>query len=186
MAPNFHPAMKHAAPVRRALGFRTIFNLVGPLANPASANVQTIGVPDAALVDVFAQALRTLGTRRSFVVHGQTDELTPCGPNVVREIQGDRVREFTLTAKDFGLKKCAMADLGGGMPKENAEIARRVLASKPGPARDVVVMNAGAALVAAGRAGTWDDGADLALAILEQGEAKKKLDDLIAFSNGGR
>lgn len=186
MAPNFHPAMKHAAPVRRELGLRTIFNLLGPLANPAGANVQTIGVGDPKYVDVMAKALAELGTRRSFVFGGETDELTPCGPNRVREVMGKKIRTFTIGPRDFGLKKCKLDDFAGGTPEENAEIARGLLAGKAGPMQDVVVMNAAAALVASGRAGTWADGADLAQSILHHGDAARKLDDLIAFANGGR
>lgn len=183
MAPSFHPALKHAAPVRRELGFRTIFNFLGPLANPASANVQTIGVGDPDFVDLMAKALAALGTRRSFVFGGETDELTPAGPNRVREVLGKKIRTFTLGPADFHLRKSKLADLAGGSPADNAAIARDLLAGKLGPQRDVVVMNAAAALVAAGRAGTWADGAEIAESALHHGDAQKLLDDLVAFSN---
>ena len=177
MAPTCHPAMRHAAPVRRELGFRTIFNLVGPVSNPAFADTQTVGVYSWEHARLLARALRV---RRAFVFHGDgTDELTPCGTNRVIAVPG--FRTFTATARDFGVKRCRLDDLAGGSPRDNAAIAMRVLRGKPGPPLDTVAMNAGAALVAAGRARSFRDGAARARELLASGAALRKLDALRAF-----
>lgn len=180
MAPTCHPAMKHAGPVRRELGFRTIFNLVGPLTNPAGADVQVIGVYAPQKAALMARVARLLGTRKTIVVHGAggTDELTPCGSNRLWDVARRGIRTASVGPRPFGLKRCRLEDLAGGSAQENAALIEKVLAGEPGPRTDAVVMNAAVALVAAGRFRAYGDGAEAARAALRDGSALRKLEQL--------
>jgi anthranilate phosphoribosyltransferase len=153
-APSLHPAMKHAQPVRRELKMRTVFNLLGPLANPARARAQLIGAPSAGAAPLMAEALAELGTGHAFVVHGHDglDEISTTGPTDVYEVWTGRVEKHVWTPADFGVRTASLADLAGGDPARNAEIAREILSGAPGPARDIVLVNAAAGLVAGGLA----------------------------------
>ena len=183
-APNFHPAMKHAGPVRKELGFRTIFNLLGPLCNPAGANAQVIGIFAPGLVRPMAQVLQALGSTHAFTFHGHggLDELSTTGDNRAIEMTGAALTEVTIGPATVGVPAAAAADLAGGDAAANAAIAREILSGKKGPKRDIVVLNAAVALVAAGRAKTPRDGAGMAADALDSGAAKKKLDQLITAS----
>src|SRR5437867_6175139 len=153
-APLLHTAMKHVMPARREMGIRTVFNMLGPLTNPAAANAQVIGVYARGLVEPLARVLAELGTIRAFVVHGADglDEISTTGESWVAEVREGLVRTSTVRPEDFGVARATIADLRGGDREVNAEIIRRLLAGEPGPKRDMVVVNAGAALVAGGRA----------------------------------
>ncbi len=181
-APNFHPAMKHAGPVRKELGFRTVFNILGPLCNPAGANVQVVGLFSAALCRPYAEVLRALGSRRAFVVHGHggLDEFSTTGDNAVVELRDGRTSELVIGPAAAGLPAAKASDLLGGGPAENAAIAREVLSGAKGPRRDVVILNAAVALVAAGAAEAPRDGAAKAAVALDSGAARRKLEDLAA------
>ncbi len=183
-APAFHPAMKHAAPVRRELGFRTIFNILGPLCNPAFANVQTIGVFSPALCRPMAEVLQALGSKAVFTFHGHggLDELSTTGENLAFELREGRISERTIGPETIGVPRARIEDLLGGTPEENARIAREVLAGAMGPPRDLVLLNVAPALVAAGRAPSLPAGAALAAEAIESGAARKKLDQLVAAS----
>ena len=181
-APNFHPAMKHAGPVRKELGFRTIFNLLGPLCNPAGATAQVIGIFSPALVRPIAEVLRTLGSVHAFTFHGHggLDELSTTGDNRVVEMAGGTITELTIGPETVGVAKAAASDLAGGDAAANAAIARDILAGQKGPKRDIVVLNAAVALVAAGVAKTPREGAGKAADALDSGAARRKLDQLVA------
>jgi anthranilate phosphoribosyltransferase len=183
-APNFHPAMKHAGPIRKELGFRTVFNILGPLCNPAFATAQVIGVFSPALCRPFAEVLHALGSRHVFAFHGHggLDELSTTGENRGVELLDGRISEITIGPRTVGLPEAELSDLLGGTPQENAKIAREVLAGAKGPPRDAVVLNAAVALVAAGLAASPREGAERAAAALESGAAMKKLDQLVAAS----
>jgi anthranilate phosphoribosyltransferase len=183
-APTVHAAMKHAAAARKKLGVRTVFNLLGPLTNPAGATAQVIGVPEEPLTELLAGALAALGIERAFVVHGSDglDELSPAGESYVTEVQRGTVRSFTVSPEEFGLRRAPRETLSGGDAAHNARIIRRVLGREHGPQRDVVLMNAAAALVVAGRAVDFLDGMQLAARSIDSGAAREKLDALIAFS----
>ena len=182
-APALHPAMRHAQPARLELKMRTVFNLLGPLANPAGANVQIVGAPSAAAARLMAQALAQLGLYRGFVVHGSDglDEITTTGPTLVLEIASGAVREYTVTPDDFGLPAASAEELRGGDAAVNERIARDILAGVRGPRRDIVLANAAAALVAAGRARDFREGVALAADSLDSGAARRKLEELAAF-----
>jgi anthranilate phosphoribosyltransferase len=182
-APALHPAMRHAQPARLELKMRTVFNLLGPLANPAGANVQIVGAPSAAAARLMAQALAQLGLYRGFVVHGSDglDEITTTGPTLVLEIASGAVREYTVTPDDFGLPAASAEDLRGGDAAVNERIARDILAGVRGPRRDIVLANAAAALVAAGKARDFREGVALAADSLDSGAARRKLEELAAF-----
>ncbi|MBI3858427.1 MAG: anthranilate phosphoribosyltransferase [Planctomycetes bacterium] len=183
-APNFHPAMKHAGPVRRELGFRTIFNLLGPLCNPAGATAQVVGVFSPALVRPMAQVLQSLGSVHAFTFHGHggLDELSTTGENRAVELKDGALAEVAIGPADAGVPAAAAADLAGGDVAANAAIAREILGGKKGPKRDIVVLNAAVALVAAGPAKTIREGAQKAAEALDSGAAKRKLDQLVAAS----
>jgi len=175
-APKFHASTRHAVAPRRELGVRTAFNLLGPLTNPARPEGQVVGVPRAELTPFVARCLQRLGTRRAWVVHGAgLDELTLAGPSTVTEVDGESVRTFTVTPADAGLPPAALDALRGGDPQANAAIAREVLAGAPGPRRDVVLLNAAAALVVAGRATDLKDGVRQAAAAIDDGRAAAML-----------
>jgi len=184
-APMLHEAMKHVAPARRQLGVRTIFNLLGPLTNPARANVQVIGVYAPQLTRLAANALRELGTRRALVVHGHDglDELTITGPTSVTELDQGSVRDYTITPEEAGLERASIKDIQGGDAERNAEIIREVLDGRPGAKLDIVLLNASAALVAAGKASGFKEGAELAADSIRSGKAREKLRLLIEFTN---
>jgi anthranilate phosphoribosyltransferase len=191
-APAFHPAMKHAMPVRRELGLRTVFNLLGPLTNPAGANAQVIGVFSDKMVEVVAKVLIRLGTRHGLVVHGAGhDEITLFGKTHVAEIREGRLKRRVWTAADFGFRRHNAAALRGGTKDENAALIRRVLAGEPGPQRDAVVANAAAALWVAGRVAGRNDLSTLKQAraaaerSIDSGAAKEKLERLVKLSNAG-
>jgi anthranilate phosphoribosyltransferase len=183
-APAHHPGFRHAAPVRRELGVRTVFNVLGPLTNPAGARAQIVGVYSPELVPVIAEVLQRLGTRRAFVVHGAggIDELSPAGPNLVYEVANGLVRERSIDPLELGVARCAPADLGGGAPEENAAAVRRVLDGKTGPHRDAVLLNAAGAIAAAGHAGDLAGGLPIAAEAVDSGAAAERLDRLVAFS----
>ena len=184
-AVRHHPAMRHAAPVRKALGVRTVFNVLGPLTNPAGATRQLMGVFDAALVEPIARVLAALGSRRAMVVHADDglDEISTTAPTRVAEVQDGRVTLRTLEAGAFGLPPARMEDLAIASPQESAQAIRDVLAGKPGPRRDIVTLNAAAALVLAGRAADILAGLALARQSIDSAAAAATLDRLIALSN---
>lgn len=183
-APHFHPAMKHAAPVRRELGVRTIFNILGPLVNPASPAVQLLGVFNQELTAPLAQVLSHLGTRRALVVHSSDglDELSTTGPNRISELEGGRVRTYSQDPLELGLPRASLQDLLGGGVEENCRITLAVLEGARGPRRDVVLLNAGAVLYAAGKASDLKEGLALAAQAIDSGSARRKLEQLVAFS----
>ncbi len=183
-APAHHPGFRHAAPVRRELGVRTVFNMLGPLTNPAGARAQIVGVYSAELAPVIAAVLQRLGTRRAFVVHGAggIDELSPAGPNLVYEVSDGHVRERTIDPLELGVDRCAPGDLRGGAPEENAAAIRRVLDGERGPHRDAVLLNAAGAIAAAGHAHDLADGLVSAAEAVDSGTAAERLDRLVSFS----
>ncbi len=184
-APVFHPAMKHAAEVRRALGIRTAFNLLGPLTNPAGATRQVVGVARPEHTELVARALAALGTERAWVVHGADglDELSTTGYTKVSECRDGVVRTFYVHPSDYGLPKADPAALKGGDAAANAEIARRVLAGDRGPLRDIVLLNAGAALFVAGQSGSVGEGIARAAEAIDSGSAAATLAELVRCSH---
>ncbi len=179
-APNHHPAMKHVMKARQDIGCRTVFNLLGPLANPAGANAQVLGVYTKDLTGTVAEVLRILGVSRAMVVHGSgLDEITITGETDVTELGDGRITKYIISPEMFGFTRGAPADLLGDGPEENAGIIRTILAGKKGPARDIVLMNAGAAIYIGGRAATLAEGIRQAAASIDAGHAQKKLDELI-------
>jgi anthranilate phosphoribosyltransferase len=184
-APMHHPAMKHVGPTRVELGTRTIFNLLGPLSNPAGVKRQMVGVFARPWIEPLAKVLGALGSERAWVVHGSDglDEITTTGPSFVAELADGKVKTFEIKPEDVGLKRAVPADLKGGDAAANASALRAVLEGKPGPFRDVALFNAAAALVVAGKAKTLADGLKLAAKAVDSGEAMKRLDRLIAVSN---
>ena len=184
-AQAYHPAMKFAAPLRREIGIRTIFNILGPLTNPAGASYRVFGVADPSLADDIAHALSALGVRRALVVHGEADgvdEISISGPTLVTEWDGSTVKSYHLAPEDFGLAAAPVSEISGGSIEENAQYVRDVLAGKPGPRRDVVVMNAAAGLVVSGRASDWKGGAAQAAAAIDNGRAEAKLEAFATLS----
>jgi anthranilate phosphoribosyltransferase len=185
-APAHHPAMKHAAGVRRELATRTVFNVLGPLTNPAGARAQVVGVFSPELVPTIAQVLAQLGARRAFVVHGAEgiDELSPAGPNLVAEVVDGEVIERVIDPLDVGVPRCMPGALGGGTPQQNAETIRSVLSGADGGARDAIVLNAAGAIAAAGHAEDLREGLELARESVASGAAAERLEALVAFSRG--
>jgi anthranilate phosphoribosyltransferase len=183
-APAVHAAMRHAHPVRAELKLRTVFNLLGPLTNPAGADAQLVGAPSAGAAELLAGALAKLGLRRGFVVHGSDglDEITTTGPTLAFEISGGAVTRRTLQPGDFGVPVATAGQLKGGDAARNLEIAKSVLAGAPGAARDIVVVNASAALVAAGVAAGWEEGSAMAAGSIDSGAAWSRVEALAAFS----
>jgi anthranilate phosphoribosyltransferase len=179
-APALHPALRHAASVRRALGFRTVFNLVAPLAHPAGARFQLVGVYDRSWVEPVAEALKVLGSERALVVHGLDgmDEITTTAPTVVAELDRGEVRAYQLDARDLGVERADPSQLKGGDTAANAAIAKSILAGDPGPRRDLVLVNSAAALWASGRVDDLGQGLALARSSLDSGAAAGKLEDL--------
>ncbi|MEK7313254.1 MAG: anthranilate phosphoribosyltransferase [Deltaproteobacteria bacterium] len=190
-APLMHSAMKFAAPVRREIGIRTIFNMLGPLTNPAGAKMQVLGVYAPELTDIFAKVLLNLGSMHAFVVHGSDglDEITLTGETKVTELKVTElkdgfIRTYHIKPEDFGLKRCAPKDIMGGDPEENARIITDVLNGKKGPERDIVLLNAAAGITVAGKARSLEEGVAIAHGSIDSGEAMKKLKALIAKTNG--
>lgn len=183
-APLFHGAMKYAAGPRREMGIRTLFNLLGPLTNPAGASVQVLGVYDPSLTEKIAAVLRNLGSREAFVVcgDGTFDEISICGPTTISHLKGGGISTFRMLPEDFGMKTAALEDIRGGAAGRNAEIVREVLGGERSPRRDIVLLNAGAAIVAAGRASDFRDGIRLAAESIDSGRAIGKLEQLVSFT----
>jgi anthranilate phosphoribosyltransferase len=184
-APAHHPAMKNVGATRVELGTRTIFNLLGPLSNPAGVKRQMVGVFSKHWVEPLAEALKNLGSEAAWVVHGSDglDEITICGPTTVAALENGKVRTFEIKAEDVGLAPCKAEDLLGGDAAHNATALLDVLKGAKGPHRDIAVMNAGAALVVSGKAKDLKGGVTLAQQSIDSGEAKKRLDRLVAVSN---
>jgi anthranilate phosphoribosyltransferase len=184
-AQTFHPAMKHAAPTRRSLGIRTAFNLLGPLTNPAGATRQLVGVPQPELTELVARSLSLLGSERAWVVHGADgiDEISTTGYTKISECRDGAVNTFYLHPGDVGLAKAAPELLKGGDAAQNAGVVRSVFAGATGAARDVVLLNAGASLLIAGRVGTVPEGIAMAADAIDQGRAAATLERLVHASN---
>ena len=184
-APNHHPAMRHVMAARQDIGCRTIFNLLGPLANPAGAEAQVLGVYNPALTGTVAEVLRLLGLSRAMVVHGcGLDEITTTGETHVTELDGGTLKNYTLTPEAFDFARASLSDLHGGEAPESARILREVLQGEKGAARDIVLMNAGAAVYVGGRAQTIQEGCTLAAHSIDSGSALAKLDALIQATRG--
>ncbi len=183
-APLLHTAMKHVMAARREMGVRTVFNMLGPLTNPAGANAQVIGVYAATLTEPLARVLAELGTIRAFVVHGADglDEISNTGESHIAEVHEGVVRSSRVRPEDFGMPRAAIADLQGGDRQENADIIRRILGGEMGPRRDIVLMNAAAALVAGGKARDLKEGVALGAQSIDSRAAARKLEALVAFS----
>jgi anthranilate phosphoribosyltransferase len=184
-APLMHKAMKHAGGVRKELGFRTIFNLLGPLTNPANAQAQVLGVFDVKWVQPLAEVLRDLGCSRALVVHGSDglDEITLTGVSQVTELKNGEVTSYSLDPGELGFEYCASDDLKGGTPEENAAIIQEILNGEKGPKRDIVVVNSAAAIYVAGKADSLDLAVQLAVNSIESGKARDKLQDLCRITN---
>lgn len=184
-AQNYHIAMKYVGPVRKELGIRTIFNILGPLANPAGANMELMGVYDEELVEPLARVLFNLGVKNAMVVYGQDklDEISMSAPTTVCEIKDGVFNNYVIQPEDFGYSRCKKEDLEGGTPAENAEITRAILNGEKGPKRDAVALNSGAALYIAGKAATIREGVKMAEELIDGGKAKEKLEEFIRFSN---
>jgi anthranilate phosphoribosyltransferase len=183
-APTHHPAMRHAAAVRRELATRTVFNVLGPLTNPAGARAQVVGVYAPDLVRTIAEVLAQLGARRAFVVHGAggIDELSPAGPNRVCEVVDGAVYDRTIDPQELGVARCSVEELVGGSPAENAAAIRDIFAGARGARRDAVLLNAAGAIAAGGHAGDLREGLELARAAVDSGAAAERLEQLAVFS----
>jgi len=183
-APLFHPAMKYASAPRREIGIRTVFNILGPLTNPANAKAQVLGVADGVLVEKLALVLQSLGCQHALVVHGEDglDEITVTEKTRVCELKGGRIRSYSISPKDFGLSRAGLDSLKGSSADENAALLRRILSGATGPQRDVVLMNAAAVLLAGEKTGTLRQGISLAREVIDSGQALRKLEQLIKFS----
>ena len=184
-APSHHPAMRHAAAVRKELATRTVFNVLGPLTNPAGARAQVIGVYSSELVRTIAEVLVRLDARRAYVVHGAgcIDELSPVGPNLIAEVVDGQVRERTLDPEaELGIPRCSVEALRGGSPAENAQAIRQVFDGKNGGRRDAILLNAAGAIAASGHAADLREGLEIARRAIDSGAAGERLELLIAFS----
>ena len=184
-AQNYHIAMKYVAPIRKELGIKTVFNILGPLSNPAGANIELMGVYEKELVEPLAKVLYNLGVKRALVVYGEDklDEISMSSHTTVCEVKDGEFYSYVIIPEQFGLERCKKEDLEGGTPKENAEITLSILNGEKGPKRNAVVLNAGAALYLAGKADTIIDGVRLAEEIIDSGKAIKKLEEFIKYSN---
>ena len=184
-AQKYHTSMKYVGPIRKELGFRTVFNILGPLTNPGSPKMQLLGVYDEYLVEPLAQVLINLGVKRGMVVYGKDrlDEISMSAPTAVCEFKDGWFRSYTIAPEDFGFERCTKDDLKGGTPEENAKITREILGGAKGHKRNAVLMNAGAALYIGGKAETLKDGIALAAKIIDSGKALETLDKLIKVSN---
>ncbi|MGN0131444.1 MAG: anthranilate phosphoribosyltransferase [Lachnospiraceae bacterium] len=181
----YHKAMRFVAPVRKELGIRTIFNILGPLSNPAFANMQLMGVYDENLVKPMAEVLKKLGVKRGMVVYGtdRLDEISVSAPTVVCEIKDGTLKNYEITPEQFGLATAKKEDMVGGDPQENARITRAILAGEKGAKRDAVVLNAGACIYIAGKAATLDEGIKMAQEVIDNGKAAEKLDAFVKATN---
>lgn len=177
--------MKYVGPIRKELGIRTVFNILGPLTNPASPQRQLLGVYDRSLVEPLAKVLTSLGVKRGMVAYGMNkmDEISACGPTCICEFGEDSYNTYTITPEDFGLASCTMDDLVGGTPEENAKITLSILKGQKGPKRNAVLLNAGAALYLAEKAGTFEGGISLAQKLIDSGAALAKLEEFKTISN---
>ena len=184
-AQKYHTSMKYVGAIRKELGFRTVFNILGPLTNPGHPSMQLLGVYDEYLVQPLAQVLMNLGVKKGMVVYGQDklDEISLSAPTTVCEFKAGWMKNYVITPEQFGLARCTKQDLVGGTPAENAEITRKILAGEKGPKRDAVLMNAGAALYIGGKAESLADGIRLAAELIDSGKAAKTLEKLIEVSN---
>lgn len=184
-AQKYHTSMKYVGAIRKELGFRTVFNILGPLTNPAVPTTQLLGVYDGYLVEPLAQVLINLGIKRGMVVYGQDklDEISLSAPTTICEIKDGWFKSSVITPEDFGLQRYRKEDLRGGTPKENAGITRSILRGEKGPKRDAVLMNAGASLYIGGKAGSMKDGIILAAQLIDSGKAAETLNRLITVSN---
>lgn len=183
-APQYHPAMRHAGPVRRQLGLRTVFNFLGPLCNPARAKHYALGVSDPRMAELMIQVLHNLGAESAFVYYGEDglDELTTTGPSFIYRLLDNEITHAEFTPEDFGVRRSRMEDLLGGGPEENIAITRAILEGTPGPKRDIALVNASPAIVVAGLAGGFVEAMALASEAIESGEALAVLEEVIAFS----
>lgn len=185
-AQNYHIAMKYVAPIRKELGIRTVFNILGPLSNPAGANMELMGVYDQLLVEPLAQVMANLGVDRGMVVYGQDslDEISMCAPTSVCEIRDGKFTSYEITPEQFGYERCEKGALTGGTPAENAEITKAILkGEEKGPKRQAVCLNAGAALYIAGKAASIEEGVKLAESLIDSGAALKKLEEFVEETN---
>ena len=184
-AQKYHTSMKYVGAIRKELGFRTVFNILGPLTNPGKPSMQLLGVYDEYLVMPLTQVLISLGVKRGMVVYGQDklDEISMSAPTTVCEIKDGWYRKTVITPEDFGLQRCSKEDLKGGTPAENAEITRAILKGEKGPKRDAVLMNAGASLYIGGKADSMAEGIKLAAELIDSGKAYETLEKLIEVSN---
>ena len=184
-AQKYHTSMKYVGPIRKELGFRTVFNILGPLTNPGSPKMQLLGVYDEYLVEPLAQVLINLGVKRGMVVYGKDrlDEISMSAPTAVCEFKDGWFRSYTIAPEDFGFERCTKDDLKGGTPEENAKITREILGGAKGHKRNAVLMNSGAALYIGGKTETLKDGIALAAEIIDSGKALETLDKLIEVSN---
>jgi len=184
-AQKYHTSMKYVGAIRRELGVRTVFNILGPLTNPASPKMQLLGVYDEYLVVPLAQVLMNLGVKKGMVVYGQDklDEISMSAPTTVCEFNDGWFKSYVITPEQFGLTRCTKQDLVGGDPAENAEIARAILKGEKGPKRDAVLMNAGASLYIGGKAATMQEGINLAAELIDSGKAYAVLEKFIEVSN---
>ena len=185
-AQNYHIAMKYVAPIRKELGIRTVFNILGPLSNPAGANMELMGVYDQSLVEPLAQVMANLGVNRGMVVYGQDslDEISMCAPTSVCEIRDGKFTSYEITPEQFGYERCEKGALTGGTPAENAEITKAILkGEEKGPKRQAVCLNAGAALYIAGKAASIVEGVKLAESLIDSGAALKKLEEFVEETN---
>ena len=185
-AQNYHIAMKYVPPIRKELGIRTVFNILGPLSNPAGANMELMGVYDQSLVEPLAQVMANLGVNRGMVVYGQDslDEISMCAPTSVCEIRDGKFTSYEITPEQFGYERCEKGALTGGTPAENAEITKAILkGDEKGPKRQAVCLNAGAALYIAGKAASIEEGVKLAESLIDSGAALKKLEEFVEETN---
>ena len=186
-AQNYHIAMKYVAPIRRELAIRTVFNILGPLTNPAGAKMELMGVYDHELVEPLAQVLNNLGVKSAMVVHGEDglDEISLSAPTFICEVKDGWVKKYTITPEQFGFTRCHKDDLKGGDPAENAEILKALLSGEKGAKRDAAVLNAAAAMFVSGKYESIDEAAKIANEVIDSGKAKQKLEDFIRRSNEG-
>lgn len=184
-AQKYHTSMKYVGAIRKELGFRTVFNILGPLTNPGSPSRQLLGVYDEYLVEPLAQVLISLGVKRGMVVYGQEklDEISMSAPTTVCEFKDGWFKSYVITPEDFGFTRCTKAELTGGTPQENAEITRAILRGEKSPKRDAVLMNARASLYIGGKAQTMAEGIELAAGLIDSGKAMETLEQLILLSN---
>lgn len=184
-APLFHPAMKHALGPRKEIGIRTVFNLLGPLTNPAGANTQMVGLYRKDLTHLIAEVLRNLGSRAAVVVHGEdhSDEISITGKTTISELKNGAIESYQIEPEEVGLKRSSLEVIRGGAPEKNANILLGILQREPGPSRDVILLNAAAVFMAAEKGSNLRDGIEIAKESIDSGRAMKKLEELIQFTN---